>query len=44
VSATKSAGNFHKTQRDTIVEPIVMVALAPIASLAAKLVRHASAK
>ena len=36
MSATKSAGNSHKTRRDTIVEPIVMVALAPIASLAAK--------
>jgi hypothetical protein len=41
-SATKSAGNFHKTQRDIIVEAIVMVALAPIASLAAKPARHAS--
>jgi len=32
----KSAGNFHKTQRDTIVRPIVMVALVPIVSLVAK--------
>jgi hypothetical protein len=42
MSATKSAENFHKMQRDTIVEPTVMVALAPIALLAAKSVRHAS--
>jgi hypothetical protein len=38
----KSAGNFHKTQRETIVGPIVMVALVPIMSLVAKPVRLAS--
>jgi hypothetical protein len=37
----KSAGNSHKTQRDTIAG-IVMVALVPIVSLVAKPVRLAS--
>jgi hypothetical protein len=38
----RSAGNFHKAQRDTIVGPIAMVEPVSTVSLVAKPVRFAS--